>query len=72
MKTNETPKGVKFSFFLLSCPLLLTTGYLAALSPMVWAGNTIVDPVRFAYLARSCVRILALNISFIVFFHGII
>ena len=66
MKATEIPKGVKFSFFMMSFPLLITTGYLGALAPMVSAGAGVVDPAQFAYLARTCMRILALNISFMV------
>ena len=66
---NETniPKGVKFSFFMMSFPLLCTTTYLGMLSPMVSAAvGAPIEPAAFAYLARTCVRLLALNISFIV------
>jgi hypothetical protein len=66
MKATEIPKGVKFSFFMMSFPLLVTTGYLGLLAPMVSAGTGLVDPAQFAYLARTCMRILALNISFMV------
>jgi hypothetical protein len=66
MKATEIPKGVRFSFLMMSFPLLATTGYLAALAPMVSAGTGLVDPAQFAYLARTCMRILALNISFMV------
>lgn len=64
MKATEIPKGVRFSFLMMSTPLLLTTGYLAMMAPMVSAGTGVVDPAQFAYLARTCMRILALNISF--------
>ena len=66
MKATEIPKGVRFSFLMMSTPLLLTTGYLALLAPMISAGTGVVDPAQFAYLARTCMRILALNISFMV------
>ena len=66
MKTTEIPKGVKFSFIMMSFPLLCTTTYLGLLAPMVSAGTGIVDPASFAYLARTCLRLLALNISFTV------
>lgn len=66
MKATEIPKGVRFSFLMMSTPLLLTTGYLALMAPMVSAGTGLVDPAQFAYLARTCMRILALNISFMV------
>lgn len=67
MKATEIPKGVRFSFLMMSTPLLLTTGYLAMMAPMVSAGTGVVDPAQFAYLARTCMRILALNISFMVY-----
>jgi hypothetical protein len=44
MKATEIPKGVKFSFLMMSFPLLVTTGYLGALAPMVSAGTGVVDP----------------------------
>ncbi len=66
MKATDIPKGVRFSFLMMSTPLLLTTGYLAMMAPMVSAGTGVVDPAQFAYLARTCMRILALNISFMV------
>jgi hypothetical protein len=66
MKATEIPKGVRFSFLMMSTPLLLTTGYLAMMAPMVSAATGVVDPAQFAYLARTCMRILALNISFMV------
>lgn len=66
MKSAEIPKGVKFSFLMMSFPLLCTTGYLGLLAPLVSATGSAVDPVNFAYLARTCMRLLALNISFIV------
>ncbi len=64
MKATEIPKGVKFSFFMMSFPMLACTTYLGLLAPMV--GTAAVDPAQFAYLARTCTRILALNISFMV------
>ena len=48
----------------MSTPLVAVTTYLCLLAPM--AGNAaIVDPVQFAYLARSSIRLLSLNIAFI-------
>ncbi len=44
MKATEIPKGVRFSFFMMSFPLLVTTGYLAMMAPMVSAGTGVVDP----------------------------
>ena len=64
MRATEVPKGVWFSTFCLTLPLLSTTGYLAVMSPMA-ANAAIVDPLHFAYVARTCLRILSLNVSFI-------
>ena len=48
----------------MSFPLFSCVGYLAAMTPM--AGNAaLVDPNTFAYVARSCLRLLSLNMSFI-------
>ena len=63
MKETKTPKGVWFSTFVMSVPLVGATGYLAALSPVVGI-STVVDPHSYAYVARTCVRLLSLNISF--------
>lgn len=72
MKATDIPKGVKFSFFMMSFPLFLCTSYLGLLTPMMQAGTGLVDPAQFAYLARTCMRILALNISFMVKFYRLI
>ena len=64
MKETSIPKGVKFSFFIMSAPLLIMTSYLCMTAPLVVNGAF--DPLTFGYIARSCVRLLALNISFIV------
>ena len=64
MKQSNIPKGVVFSNVLMSTPLAFVTAYLAMLAPM--ASNPVfVDPVQFAYLARSAIRLLSLNIAFI-------
>lgn len=63
MKQDTPPKGVVFSNMLLSAPLFLLTGYLAILAPMA-ANPAFVDPYQFAFLARSSLRLLALNLSF--------
>ena len=65
MNETKTPKGVKFSFFIMSFPLLFNVGHLALLAPMMVAGSG-VDPANFAHVGRTCLRLLALNISFIV------
>jgi hypothetical protein len=56
---------VAFSQLMMAVPLLCCTSYLCLLAPMA-ANPAFVDPVQFAYIARSSVRLLALNISF----HG--
>lgn len=62
MQQTSIPKGVIFSQFLLTVPLICYTGNLCLLAPMLDSG--LVDPARFAYVARTCVRLLALNVSF--------
>ena len=63
MRSEEIPKGVTFSNLFMSAPLMTLTLYLACLTPM--AGNVaFVDPVTYAMLARSALRLLSLNISF--------
>jgi len=66
IKTTEIPKGVKFSYLMMSFPLICTTTYLGLLTPIVTQAASTVDPASFAYLARTCLRLLALNISFTV------
>jgi hypothetical protein len=51
------------SQFMLSAPLFAITGYLCLLAPMA-TNPAFVDPAMFAFLARSSLRLLALNISF--------
>lgn len=63
MKETKIPKGVKFSFFLMSSPLLFSTSYLALIAPL--SSGALVDPTTIAYYARTSLRLLALNISFI-------
>ncbi len=63
MKETKTPKGVWFSTFVMSVPLIGATGYLAALTPVVGHAH-LVDANSYAYMARTCVRLLSLNISF--------
>ncbi len=65
LKSDEIPKGVLFSQIMLSAPLVATTAYLCMLAPMA-ANPLFVDPASFAYLARTSVRLLTLNIAF----HG--
>ena len=63
MKASEVPRGVWFSTFCMTLPLMTTTGYLALMAPMA-ANAAIVDPHHFSYVARTCLRILSLNITF--------
>ena len=63
MKETKTPKGIWFSTLLMSAPLFSATGYLAMMTPIV-QNAALVDPHTFAYVARTCVRLLSLNISF--------
>lgn len=63
MKETTTPKGVWFSTVVMSTPLILGTGYLAMISPFAMNAQ-LVDPNQFAYIARTCIRMLSLNISF--------
>ena len=64
MREENIPKGVFFSTVIMSAPLTLLTVYLASLAPMA-ANPAFVDPAQFAYMARSAVRLLSLNISFL-------
>ena len=63
MKAKETPKGVWLSTTMMSFPLFSATTYLAIMSPMA-ANAAIIDPNQFAFMARSCLRLLSLNIAF--------
>ena len=63
MKATSTPKGVWFSTFVMSAPLLGATTYLALLAPIA-ANATLVDPNTFAYMARTCMRLLSINLAF--------
>jgi len=63
MKSEEVPKGVIFSNFLMSAPLMSLTFYLAVLTPMA-TNPAFVDPATYAFLARSALRLLSLNIAF--------
>lgn len=63
MKEDTVPKGVFFSNLMMATPLVGITAYLSILAPM--AGNpAFVDPVQFAYLGRTAIRLLGLNIAF--------
>jgi len=64
MKATQTPKGVWLSTAMMSAPLLTMTGYLAVMAPMA-ANAAVVDPANFAFVARSCLRLLSLNIAFL-------
>ena len=63
MKETKTPKGVWFSTMMMSAPLFMSTGYLGVMTPMALNGQ-LVSPDTFGYVARTCVRLLGLNISF--------
>ena len=63
MKATKTPRGVWFSTFTMSAPLVMATSYLAVMAPMA-ANAAVVDPYTFAFVARTCLRMLSLNISF--------
>ena len=63
MKETSVPKGVWMSQAMMSLPLLSLTAYLCMLTPMA-ANPAIVDPVTFAYVARSSLRLLSLNVAF--------
>jgi hypothetical protein len=64
MKEVKTPKGVWWSTSVMSFPLFASVGYLAIMSPMA-LNAAMVDPNTFAYTARSCLRLLSLNMSFL-------
>jgi len=63
MNETKTPKGVWFSTLVMSAPLILSTCYLGVMAPMA-ANAAIINPDTFAYAARTCIRLLSLNISF--------
>lgn len=64
MKAKEIPKGVWLSTLMMSAPLFTLTTYLAFMSPMA-LNAAMVDPQNYAYIARSSLRLLSLNISFL-------
>lgn len=43
--------------------MITATTYLGVMAPMA-ANAALVDPANFAFVARSCLRLLSLNISF--------
>ena len=65
MSMNEkiTPKGVVFSNIVMSAPLFSYTVFLLLMAPMATSG-AFVDQAQVAYIARSSLRLLALNLSF--------
>ena len=63
MKETKTPKGVWFSTMIMSAPLFMSTGYLGLMTPMALNAQ-LVNADTFGYVARTCVRLLGLNISF--------
>ena len=64
MKAKEIPKGVWLSTLMMSAPLFTLTTYLAFMSPMA-LNAAMVDPQNYAYIARSSLRLLSLNVSFL-------
>ena len=63
MNEEKIPKGVVFSNVFMSAPFMSLTLYLGLISPMV--GNAaIIDPAYYAFLARSALRLLSLNLAF--------
>ena len=64
MKATETPKGVWLSTMIMSAPFLTMTSYLAIMAPMA-ANAALVDPAHFAFVARSSLRMLSLNLAFL-------
>jgi hypothetical protein len=74
---NETtvPRGVKFSFLMLSFPLVASTFGKVIIQFVLGTFVTMLTPDNaylFGKLARTSLRILALNISFLVRKHGLI
>lgn len=63
MKTEEIPKGVAFSTLVMTAPLGLVTLYVTGLCPMA-TNPAIVDPAQYAYMCRSALRLLSLNLAF--------
>lgn len=64
MKDRTIPKGVIFSQIMMSAPLIALTSYLCMLAPIATQA-ALIDPQSFAYLARTSVRLLGLNVAFI-------
>lgn len=63
MKATKTPKGVWLSTAMMSAPLFTFTAYLSFMTPMA-ATTGMVDPANYAYIARTCLRMLGLNLTF--------
>ena len=63
MNEEKIPKGVIFSNLFMSAPLMSLTVYLSIMSPMVGQA-TIIDPTYYAFLSRSALRLLSLNLAF--------
>jgi hypothetical protein len=64
MHKEKMPKGVTMSTIIMSTPLFLMTGYLTMMAPMA-LNPEFVDPNTFAYMCRTALRLLSLNISFL-------
>ena len=63
MNSETIPKGVIFSNVFMSLPFMTLTMYLGLISPMV-GQTTVIDPTYYAFLARSALRLLSLNLAF--------
>ena len=48
---------------MMSAPLFTFTAYLSFMTPMA-ATPDMVDPANYAYIARTCLRMLGLNLTF--------
>ena len=67
MKAKTVPQGVWFSSVVMTTPLALCTLYVAGAAPLA-ANAALLDPSAYAYMARTTLRLLSLNMAFI---HGI-
>jgi hypothetical protein len=66
MNETKVPKGVKFSVFVMCLPLFMSTSYLSILIPLIETAEvgSEINPENFAFTARSCLRLLNLNLAF--------
>lgn len=63
MKETKTPKGIFMSNLIMGAPLFTYAGLMLLMAPIA-SNATYVDSTQFAYMARSALRLLSLNISF--------